>query len=128
RRPGREECSRNVAIFSATNVGIGSNCDFPDSLAGASLLLRSLWNLENVHLGMQTENILVENVPLVQYRYATPEKKVAFFAELESRINRLPGMMAVALSDSLPPFGRMRSTIFAAIEVAGRPLFNEGSG
>jgi len=97
-------------------------------LAGASLLLRSLWNLENVHLGMQTENILVENVPLVQYRYATPEKKVAFFAELESRINRLPGMMEVAMSDSLPPFGRMRSTIFAAIEVAGRPLFNEGTG
>jgi len=53
---------------------------------------------------------------------------VAFFAELESRINRLPGMMAVAMSDSLPPFGRMRSTIFAAIEVAGRPLFNEGTG
>src|SRR5437879_6302241 len=93
-----------------------------------SLLLGRLWNLGNVHLGMQTENILVENVPLVQYRYATPEKKVAFFAELESRINRLPGMMAVAMSDSLPPFGRMRSTIFAAIEVAGRPLFNEGSG
>jgi putative ABC transport system permease protein len=97
-------------------------------LAGASLMLRSLWNLENVRLGMQTENLLIEDVPLAQYRYSTPEKQLAFFAELESRVNRLPGMMAVALSDSLPPFGRMRSTIFAAIEVAGRPLFNEGTG
>jgi putative ABC transport system permease protein len=97
-------------------------------LAGASLMLRSLWNLESVRLGMQTENVLIEDVSLAQYRYATPEKQLAFFGELESRVNRLPGMMAVALSDSLPPFGRMRSTILAAIEVAGRPLFNEGTG
>jgi putative ABC transport system permease protein len=97
-------------------------------LAGAGLMLRSLWNLENVRLGMQTENVLIEDVSLAQYRYPTPEKQLAFFAELESRVNRLPGMMAVALSDSLPPSGRMRSTILAAIEVAGRPLFNEGTG
>src|SRR2546430_13562895 len=58
-------------------------------LAGASLLLRSLWNLENVHLGMQTENILVENVPLVQYRYATPAKKMPYYYVRESGLNRL---------------------------------------
>ena len=97
-------------------------------LAGASLMLQSLWNLENVRLGMQTENVLIEDVSLAQYRYPRPEKQLAFFAELENRVKRLPGMMSVALSDSLPPFGRMRSTIFAAIEVAGRPLFNENTG
>ena len=97
-------------------------------LTGASLLLRSLWNLENIRLGMQTENVLIEDISLAQYRYPTPEKQLAFFAELETRMNRLPGMMAVALSDSLPPYGRMRSTIFAAIEVAGRPLLREGTG
>ncbi len=97
-------------------------------LAGASLLLRSLWNLENVRLGMQTENVLTEAISLAQYRYPTPKKQLAFFAGLEARLNRLPGMMAVALSDSLPPYGRMRSTIFAAIEVAGRPVLSEGTG
>jgi len=97
-------------------------------LAGAGLMLRSLWNLENVRLGMQTENVLIENVSLGRYRYPTLETQLTFFAELESRVNRLPGLMAVALSDSLPPYGRMRSTILAAIEVAGRPPFNEGTG
>ena len=97
-------------------------------LAGASLLLRSLWNLENVHLGMQTQSVLVEDVSLAQYRYPTLEKQLAFFAELETRVNRLPGAAEVALTDSLPPFGRMRSTIFAGIEVEGRPLFNERTG
>jgi putative ABC transport system permease protein len=97
-------------------------------LAGASLLLRSLWNLENVRLGMQTQSVLIEHVPLAQYRYPTLEKQLAFFGELETRINRLPDAKGVALSDSLPPFGRMRSTILAGIEVAGRPLFNESTG
>jgi predicted permease len=97
-------------------------------LAGASLLLRSLWNLENVRLGMQAENLLVEDITLAQFRYPTPQKQLAFFAELETRMDHLPGMMAVALSDSLPPYGRMRSTIFAAIEVAGRPPVREGTG
>ena len=97
-------------------------------LAGASLLLRSLWNLEKTRLGMQTENVLTESVSLAQYRYPSPEKQLAFFAELEGRIKHLPGVMSVALSDSLPPYGHMRSTIFAGIEVAGRPLFDEGTG
>jgi len=97
-------------------------------LAGAGLMLRSLWNLQSVRLGMQTEKVLIEEVSLAPYRYPTREKQLAFFADLESRVNRLPGIMAVALTDSLPPFGRMRSTILAAIEVAGRPLFNESTG
>jgi putative ABC transport system permease protein len=97
-------------------------------LTGASLLLRSFWNLESIRLGMQTEHVLIEDISLAQYRYPTPDKQLAFFAELVTRMNRLPGMMAVALSDSLPPYGRMRSTIFAAIEVAGRPVLRGGTG
>jgi predicted permease len=97
-------------------------------LAGAGLLLRSLWNLENTHIGMQTENVLAENVSLGQYRYPKPEQQLAFFTELEARLKRLPGIKSVAVSDSLPPSAPVRSTIFAAIEVAGRPLLSEGTG
>jgi putative ABC transport system permease protein len=97
-------------------------------LAGAGLLLRSLWNLESTRVGMQTENVLAESVSLGQYRYPKPEQQLAFFTELESRLKRLPGVTSVAVSDSLPPSAPVRSTIFAAIEVAGRPLFSEGTG
>jgi predicted permease len=97
-------------------------------LAGAGLLLRSLWNLENTHIGMQTENVLAENVSLGQYRYPKAEQQLAFFTELEARLKRLPGVKSVAVSDSLPPSAPARSTIFAAIEVAGRPLLSEGTG
>jgi putative ABC transport system permease protein len=97
-------------------------------LAGAGLLLRSLWNLENTRVGMQTENVLAESISLGQYRYPKAEQQLAFFSELEARLRRLPGVISVAISDSLPPSGPMRSTIFAAIEVPGRPLLSEGTG
>jgi predicted permease len=97
-------------------------------LAGAGLLLRSLWNLESTRVGMQTENVVTETISLGQYRYPKPEQQLAFFADLEARLKRLPGVTSVALSDSLPPSGQMRSTIFAAIEVAGRPLASDGTG
>lgn len=97
-------------------------------LAGAGLLLRSLWNLERVNTGMATENVVTAAISLGNYRYPKVEQQVAFFTELESRLKRLPVINALALSDSLPPAGPMRSTIYAAIEVAGQPPLAEGTG
>jgi hypothetical protein len=50
------------------------------------------------------------------------------FTDRETRLKRFPGVTSVALSDSIPPAGQMRSTILAAIEVAGRPTLAEGTG
>jgi putative ABC transport system permease protein len=97
-------------------------------LTAASLLMRSLWNLGNVRLGMRTESVLTEQISLAPYRYPTREKQLAFFSEVEKRMQRMPGAIAVAISDSLPPSGQMRSTILAAIEVAGRPDLSRGTG
>src|SRR5260370_7837888 len=77
---------------------------------------------------METENVLTEAISLGGYRYPRPEQQIAFFSELQGRLKRLPGVTSLALSDSLPPSGQMRSTIFAAIEVPGRPLLKEGTG
>jgi putative ABC transport system permease protein len=97
-------------------------------LAAAGLLLRSLWNLQSSPTGMETERVVTETVSLGDYHYPNAAEQVAFFTELERRLKRLPGVTAIALCDSLPPAGQMRSTIFAAIEVAGRPLLAEGTG
>jgi putative ABC transport system permease protein len=97
-------------------------------LAGAGLLLRSLWKLQSAPTGMETENVLTEGISLGDYRYPQAAQQFAFFTELEARLKHLPGVTSLALSDSLPPSGPMRSTIFAAVEVAGRPLLREGTG
>ena len=97
-------------------------------LTGASLLLRSLWNLENQPLGMRTGNVLTATVTLGQKSYAEPARQLAFFEELERRLHGIPGVTQPALSDSTPLSGIARSTIYSVIDVAGRPRTAEGTG
>jgi putative ABC transport system permease protein len=97
-------------------------------LAGAGLLMRSLWKLQSVPLGMETESVITGKISLADYRYPKMPQQLAFFQSLEDRLQQLPGVSALALSDSMPPAGGMRATIYARIEVAGRPLPPEGTG
>jgi predicted permease len=97
-------------------------------LASAGLLIRSLWNLESVPLGMDTESVLTAEIRLAEYRYAQPAKQLAFFQELEARLAPLPGVSALALSDSLPPSGGLQATFLSTIEIAGQPRPTEGTG
>ncbi len=97
-------------------------------LTGAGLLLRSLWNLQNSPLGMEKESVLTAEIALGEYRYPEAAQQIAFFERLETRLKQIPGVTALALSDTLPPSGQMRSTIFARIENAGHPPMAEGTG
>lgn len=97
-------------------------------LTGATLLSRSLWNLQNQPLGMQTERVLTASIALGQKTNAQPDRQLAFFEQLENRLARLPGVEQFAMSDSMPPGGISRSTIYAAINVQGRTPMPEGTG
>jgi predicted permease len=93
-------------------------------LIGAGLLLRTLWNLESIALGIETQRIATASVTLGQQRYDTAAKQLDFANRLE---NACPAVEC-AISDSLPPAGQARSMLFAAIEVEGRPSYNSGTG
>jgi predicted permease len=97
-------------------------------LSGASLLLRSLWNMQNQPLGMRTASVLTATITLGQKSYAEPARQLAFFEELERHLGRLPGIAQLAISDSTPPSGPRHEMIYAAIDVAGRPRQAEGTG
>ena len=97
-------------------------------LTGASLLLRSLWNLQNQPLGMRTANVVTATLTLGQKSYDEPAGQLAFFEELERRLRRIPGVTQFALSDSTPLGGTARSTIYSVIDVAGRPRAPQGTG
>jgi putative ABC transport system permease protein len=96
-------------------------------LGSAGPLLRSLWKLQNAPTGMETENVLTEAISLGSQSYREASQQFTFFTELETRLIRLPGVTSLAISDSVPPAGPMRSTILAGIEVSGRAPFAEGS-
>src|SRR5262249_20919149 len=98
-------------------------------LSGAGLLLRTLWNIQTVPLGMRIESWIATSAKLGLHRYRQPQQQLAFFEELESRLRRLPGIGNFALADSVPLMpGGEHYHIFAGLEVRGRPHVVEGTG
>ncbi|HKV62095.1 MAG TPA: ABC transporter permease [Candidatus Acidoferrum sp.] len=97
-------------------------------LGGAGLLLRSLWKLETVALGMDTKNVITAGIDLVEYRYPDSAKQMAFFNQLEARLKQMPGVTSLALSDTLPPSGGSQATFLSSIEIPGHAKFSAGTG
>ena len=74
-------------------------------LCGAALLLKSFRNMQEQSLGVQTGGVLTVQIPLPGFRYDTTLKQMQFYLDAEAAIRRLPGIRAVAFTDSLPPGG-----------------------
>ena len=83
-------------------------------LTGASLLLVSLWRLQNVPLGLQREGVITASFTLPQYRYPDDDRQLNFFSQLEERLSGLPGTVAAAITDSIPPGNETRRAPLAS--------------
>lgn len=97
-------------------------------LAGAGLLLRTLRNIENIPLGMNTSHVISADVTLGKRSFVRPGEAAQFFDRLESRLSALPGVAGVAVSDSLPPMGAEHSRPFFVMHPEGHPPFEKGTG
>ena len=98
-------------------------------LAGAGLLLRSLWNLENQPLGMRTSGVLTATVALGPQAYPDQARRTAFFEEWEGRLRHIPGVSNAALVNALPPVTDVAlSMLYNAIGVQGMPQDSNGTG
>lgn len=97
-------------------------------LTSAGLLLQSLWKLQAVPLGMNAQSVVTAQIALAEYRYPAPKLQVAFFDDLAAKMQQMPGVTALGVSDTLPPSGGMQSMIYSLIEVPGRPRPAQGTG
>lgn len=97
-------------------------------LAGAGLLLRSLWQLQQVPLGLQTDHVVTAHFVLGRHRYERDADQLEFFRALEERLAAIPGVQAAAITDTLPPSGGWRARPLSTIEVEGAPQRPEGTG
>lgn len=97
-------------------------------LTGAGLLARSLWKLQSVPLGMQSDHVLTARIVLAKQRYGSDAPMLAFFSALEQKLAALPGVDAAAITDSLPPSGGTRGRPLSSIGVEGQPRRPEGTG
>jgi predicted permease len=89
-------------------------------LSGAGLLLQSLWKMQQVPLGFQPEQVLTMRLQLGAQRYPNGPQQAAFFEQAAERMRRIPGVRAIALSDSVPLSGPSNTMIFSNIEIEGR--------
>ena len=71
-------------------------------LVGAGLMIRSLWSLQRIDLGLDPSGVLTMRLSLPQGGYETPEQVVAFYAQLVDRVRTLPGVEAAGMIRSLP--------------------------
>jgi len=83
-------------------------------LIGASLLLRTFFELRAVTPGFHGDRVMALPVFLNSQRHADPQRRVAFFEELMSRVASMPGVESAGGIDILPMSGedsRTRITI-----------------
>ncbi|MFL6514432.1 MAG: ABC transporter permease [Chthoniobacterales bacterium] len=71
-------------------------------LAGAGLTLKSFWHAQNEPLGFNPHGIVNFPISLPEAKYATKERKAAFWTELLDRVQRLPNVEAAATSGNSP--------------------------
>jgi putative ABC transport system permease protein len=66
-------------------------------LIGGGMLLNSF-----VDLGFQPNRVLALNVNLPDDKYGSPERRLAFFEQLDERLRALPGVVAAGYANRLP--------------------------
>jgi putative ABC transport system permease protein len=80
-------------------------------LVGAGLMMRSLFALQHVELGLNPVNILVARTPLPKGRYDTAEQKRVFFRQVLQKVSAMPGVISATETSTLPPYGGIGSEV-----------------
>jgi predicted permease len=72
-------------------------------LTGSGLLLMSLDKLHDAPLGFRTDGVVTASFIRPRARYSDGNRVLNFFNQLEARMKMLPGVVASAISDTIPP-------------------------
>src|SRR3954452_4294288 len=88
--------NRRLRLFAVTQIGASFVL-----LAGAGMLLTTLFALQRARTGFETHNVLAINVPLVSYERG-PEQVARLYKDAIARISQLPGVERVAVGTIVP--------------------------
>jgi putative ABC transport system permease protein len=88
--------NRRLRLFAVTQIAASFVL-----LAGAGMLLTTLFALQATHTGFDMRRVLALNVPVVSYG-RTPDQVVAFYKDAMRRISELPGVERVAVGTAVP--------------------------
>jgi putative ABC transport system permease protein len=88
-------------------------------MIGASLMIRSLLNLQDVNPGFNPAGVLTASINLPAPKYSKPERQIAFYRQLQERLEAMPGVTAVGMASVLPLSGTNQGT---SLLIQGRPV------
>ena len=90
-------------------------------IAASGLLVRSLQNLRTFDAGFDRDDILLFNLSTGGNAF-TPQSRAALYADLEQRVRRLPGVVAVSFSSRSPLdfSAQTRGIVVPGFEAPGR--------
>ena len=74
-------------------------------LSGAGLMIRSFLNVASKPLGVDSNNVLTARINLRGAKYKSNDSQLAFFQQLQTRLQALPGVEYAALTSNLPAGG-----------------------
>lgn len=75
-------------------------------VAGAGLMVRGFWKLQQVNPGFNPAHILTFNIALPSATYKDANAKQNFWTLLQERLNQLPGVRSATVMYGLPPLRR----------------------
>ena len=94
-------------------------------LVGATLMIRTLWNLRSVHPGFVSDRVLTMRLGIAANEFSTEAQQVQFYEQLLQRVRALPGVQSAAVTDDLPLEGGSMQPVAVegqpAVEMAHQP-------
>ena len=88
---------RRLQVMAAAQIGFAVVV-----LVSAGLLTRSLWQLQSIDRGLETDGVVTTRILLPWQRYGTPDHVRAFYDRAVEAVERLPGVTSAA-PFHLPP-------------------------
>jgi predicted permease len=88
-------------------------------VAGAGLLMRSLWSLQSLDPGFDRSRVLTASVALAGSEYAQPATQPRFLRSLQGQLDSLPEVERAGMANFLPIGGDLWGMRFA---VEGQPV------
>lgn len=113
--PGQNRLRSGLIVFEVAMAMI--------LLAGAGLMLRSLWTLTRLDPGFNSQRLLTVQLSLPLHRLPTAQARAAFLRGLLDPVSQLPGVRSASVTGALPLGNRSSDSSY---QIEGVPPPAEG--
>ncbi len=87
-------------------------------LVGATLMIRTLWNLRSVQPGFVADHVLTMRIGVAANEFASESEQVQFYDQVLKRVRALPGVQYASVTDDLP----LEGGSMQPVAVEGQPV------